>query len=1069
MRSLAALALVVTLAHGCLAQGRFTTGALECEMRGGTITFLRTVGGDVLAAGSEVRVLSGLRRLEGDLTPAADTGETAQADLPVERSWPELVGKGKGRMSVRIEADAGGEGLVLRQSGESDAGLHAVRWGITGIPLDYSILVPGHSGLKLTRDAPGSSFEYSYPMSWEAQFVIIEGKGGGFWVWAEDPLSQYKSLRIWKRADCWEMAFETQNLAPFADKTSIASVKWRLAAYKGDWRVPARQYRDWAHKAFGLTRIEDQQPEWVRDIRLLVICGMDLKLLDTMAERFDATQTCLYVPDWRVDGYDRNYPDYTAKDGLTAFLDRAHQLGFRVMLHVNYFGCDPKNPEYERFEKYHARDPFSGEKLWWTWPYPHKLEPGEEPAIKFAYINPASSEWRKLFVSRMVELCTKYPVDALHLDQTLCIWNHAGGMIDGMTMAEGNIAEHQELRMALPHVALSGEGLNEVTFRHEAFAQRHAWGLNHSEGTWHTSWLRCAHAVSSYLLRPYTIINGYLGQCPPENSQLYAAWMEAYSHWGVIPTWSRPTVNSLESPVGFEQQLMTEALFYQNQRLGPDTDGDWPEGTRFAFRAADGTPAWNVSDQGFALLSGPEREMVSRTITGVSSYTGAGSVVGWRAYNERQVFGLDPSNWYAVSPEPGDPHAFHVTSLPPDTRPARITLHQDVAVISTLDTGRSIARFADLIDRARTGYTVYDGGGEEFTGALGGTDCGASFQLTGTELLSLHPPWRAQRKNPNTGVLEASGTGTVYAKFQVKLPSAGEPKFLSRVFMDKGAIGPGKTDGVTFTVDVSDGETTLKAQKHATESEPVPLELDLTELRGKTVTVTLSGDTGPSRQATFDWGRWENPRIERDRQTPGVMTLVSPIAWRYALGKGDPELKRTGENTYEVSAVFPGAVCLVSGDPLAVDPPCDMTKMPFSVAFVSESGEELHSPQYAGASVAEAAVGGVSRKGFTAHPPNHGQTHIQFLVNLAETAVAFHSFVGLRDGSRSEGCVFRVLVNGEEVASRKMMPGQWEEISADLTPWAEKTILFSLVTDSDGPFNYDWAMWGEPRVDVVRK
>ena len=50
-----------------------------------------------------------------------------------------------------------------------------------------------------------------------------------------------------------------------------------------------------------------------------------------------------------------------------------------------------------------------------------------------------------------------------------------------MTMAEGNIALHRQLREALPGVALSGEGLNEVTYRHEAFAQRHAWGLRHAE------------------------------------------------------------------------------------------------------------------------------------------------------------------------------------------------------------------------------------------------------------------------------------------------------------------------------------------------------------------------------------------------------------------------------------------------------------------------------------------------------------------------------------------------------------------------------------------------------------
>ena len=29
----------------------------------------------------------------------------------------------------------------------------------------------------------------------------------------------------------------------------------------------------------------------------------------------------------------------------------AHALGFRVMPHVNYFGCDPENPLYEQFKQ----------------------------------------------------------------------------------------------------------------------------------------------------------------------------------------------------------------------------------------------------------------------------------------------------------------------------------------------------------------------------------------------------------------------------------------------------------------------------------------------------------------------------------------------------------------------------------------------------------------------------------------------------------------------------------------------------------------------------------------------
>ena len=48
-----------------------------------------------------------------------------------------------------------------------------------------------------------------------------------------------------------------------------------------------------------------------------------------------------------------------------------------------------------------------------------------------------------------------------------------------------------------------------------------------------------------------------------------------------------------------------------------------------------------------------------------------------------------------------------------------------------------------------------------------------------------------------------------------------------------------------------------------------------------------------------------------------------------------------------------------------------------------------------------------------------------------------------------------------------MLPGHWEPLTADLSPWAGKPIVLALTTDSDGPFTCDWAAWGEPRIEVA--
>lgn len=1024
------LILCVALLIAGVSLGRaaqLSAGEMRLTTESAVITALTDTRGNLYAKSPETRDLGAVHTLKGDL-PAPDT---------------------------RFTYDAPAREVTIEQAGQAEGGLHGVQWGIAGVPLDYSILVPGSSGIKLERNSPVSHMQFGYPLGWECQFVIVHGPKGGFWVWAEDAEGRYKNLQVWKRNGGWDLAFETQSLAPFAAQTSLRSVKWRLGLIGPDWTEATDKYRRWAAANYHLTGVGDQQPAWVKDIRTLVICGMELDRLDELAAAMDPKQTVLYVPGWRRDGYDRNYPDYTALPELAPFLARAHALGFRVMLHVNYFGCDPKNELYAQFEKLQVHDPFSHEALWWVWP-------PEQPDIKFAYINPASKAWRDLFVSRMKELCTRYPVDALHLDQTLCIWNDDAGLVDGMTMLEGNIAEHRELRAALPNVALSGEGLNEVTCRYEAFAQRHAMGINHTDGTWDRSRLAMSHPVSSMILRPFTVINGYLGMTSPANSQLYAAWRQAYVNWGVIPTFGWPQPGQLKAPQDFTRQLLDEIHFFQRERVDPDFAHPWPADAAFAYRTAAGNTAKYVVDNGWRFVAGKD-EIVARTVTGAEEITGPGSIPGWLGYNDQRSFGLRADHWYPWVPEPRDPKAFHVADLPPGLELAAVTCTDEIARIMTRDRQEALW-ISDLVQGGRCGYTVFDGEGEEIDGPLNESKAGASFVPQGQDIW-LHPPWKATRKNPQTGVLEAAGTGLVYCRMRVKLPADSQPRFTSEVYMDKGAVGEGKTDGVVFSVEATDGQQTRRAELHTAVVEPQPLELDLREFAGKDVTVKLAGDPGPQRSATFDWARWRAPRIVLSRHLTGTATIVSPSPWTAVLTpQGQAQPQTTGD-TLRVASVFPGSIFLLNRPLQPVSLPCDLTGLQFIPTFVDANGTALTNPQYATAVVQDTTVGGVTKRGFFAHPPSHGQTRMDFPVTLPANVQRLTVSAGLRDGSKSQGCLFIVEATGQELARKLMLPGQWQELTADLKPFAGQAIVLSLVTDANGEFNFDWGGWGAPRLE----
>ncbi|MHC4399106.1 MAG: DUF6259 domain-containing protein, partial [Planctomycetota bacterium] len=715
----------------------------------------------------------GIHRVEA--THRASTTEAGRADGVFRAGRVTLRYGGFGDLDgadarCTFHVEPASRDVVLEQHCASSApGVWGVSWTIADVPLDYAILVPGHSGVRITASSPGRKHQFDYPMSWEAQLVVVEGEDHGFYAWADDVDGRFKRLVVERGDDGWRLSLFSINFAPFDALTACDSVAWHLNVYRGDWRVPARRYREWAEASLRPTPVERQRPAWVSDVRTMVIMGLDTELLEALATRLDPGQTVVYVPGWRAAGYDRDYPVYDEPlEQLKPFVDSAHRLGFRVMLHVNYFGVDPLNPLYEKFGPYQCRSPWgTHEKQWWHWTR-------AEPEIRFAYINPALKAWRDYFTEAMVKLCGDYQIDALHLDQTLCLYNDHNGLIEGMSTIDGNVALHLQLREALPDVALSGEGLNEITYRHEAFAQRHAWGLNHADGTWDRRRLALAHPISSYLFRPYTVINGYLGCAPPTSGQLYAAWNEAYEHWGVIPT-LKPSRAQIGQPAGFSRQFFDEAAFWQRERLAVDLEGPWPPDVAFGFRTADGRRAVRTVDGRF--LCG-DRE-ISRTVTGVNQLETPGTIRGWRAYDQHRLVGVDPERWYACFNDPRPQDVFHVTDLPADLIAEAMIAWDDAAMVRTRSRSTVVADLAAMLDRAACGSRPFEGEPLETAGPLAAPD-GARFESHGDALFA-HPPWMAKRTNPKTGAEESGGSGVAYARFTVDLPSDGSLKLLADV------------------------------------------------------------------------------------------------------------------------------------------------------------------------------------------------------------------------------------------------------------------------------------------------
>ena len=194
-------------------------------------------------------------------------------------------------------------------------------------------------------------------------------------------------------------------------------------------------------------------------------------------------------------------------------------------------------------------------------------------------------------------------------------------------------------------MALSGEGLNEITCQYEHFAQRHIWSMDHVHRTWDDRQVAMSHAISSAVLAPYTQIYGYLGMANPNDTAFFNVWRRAYEHFGVLPTYNWPAKAQLDQLSGPTAALLEQARFFQKYQPTADFDAPWQSEDLFVYRLKGGGQARFRRDQGVAFeahLPGQAPQVLERRIEGVSEATLPGSIPGWPAFDAEKIIGLNP-------------------------------------------------------------------------------------------------------------------------------------------------------------------------------------------------------------------------------------------------------------------------------------------------------------------------------------------------------------------------------------------------------------------------------------------
>ena len=487
-----------------------------------------------------------------------------------------VFSQGSNELILTIEIEPMTGDLLIAGSGEADtAGVYGLQWGCDNIDItNVDLILPAHGGQVITASSPFESKRYTYPELWEAQLAIVQGEQGGFFVRGTDKTFQAKRFNCVKNSEELTLGFQTHNQAPWDALHTVQSVVWRFNTYAGDYRVPAQIYRDWMEEAFEPWRLSDV-PSWVEDIGLVIMVGGYSTFLrdwePRLSEQVDPNKTLIYLVSWRKDGHDRNYPDYTPREGFADWITTVRDLGYRVMLHANLVGLSPYHPLYAEFQQYQFRSPWdNGSLIGWRW------RETDNPK-RHAWINNASSKFRDLLVSRLQEVWEECPVDAFHLDISHVVINDANGLIEGLNAAQGNVLMHKQLAEAMPGVVFSGEHLHEVTFFRESFAQR--WRLP-QEST--------PHPISSFLFSPYTRAYGYLGIATAWIDPVrYQAYLDSYESWGVLPTLQGGDL--YQDPYHpLTQQVLDTARQWQDLGLRPDFEADWGADALFQYTSQAG-------------------------------------------------------------------------------------------------------------------------------------------------------------------------------------------------------------------------------------------------------------------------------------------------------------------------------------------------------------------------------------------------------------------------------------------------------------------------------------------------
>ncbi len=436
-------------------------------------------------------------------------------------------------------------------------GLQAVGWRVPIHP-EATVILPVVNGMRIPSDAPHPpSARFPWPFKWEAQLAIAQRGESSMMIHCEDRAMQFKALRLIRKEDRTELCFEGEPPGPLWENRTAGGLEWRINVYRGEWKAPAKRYRDWMAKVYDLADKRRTRPAWVERITLAMCwCPANELLLDRLAAAHPPDETLIHLSHhWRTEKYDVNYPDYTPSEQGLKFAVKAREMGFHVMPHFNYWAVYYKHPFYQQVRDFQIRSVTKNEPEGWHWP------PDTHDYTRMAYIHPGLGIWRNKLIDVVLDVCNKVGTDAAFIDQTLCTWNTDNGLVEGMNTIEGLRWLQEEFATVRPGLVLIGEGLNEISFQRQCFAQAH---IHEGWGKLEPKHVEAAHPICSFLWAGHAKLIGYHHLSPTQEG--FELGIELYERMSALPTIITGDPKDLKDPSPEVKRILDRAKQERSHR-----------------------------------------------------------------------------------------------------------------------------------------------------------------------------------------------------------------------------------------------------------------------------------------------------------------------------------------------------------------------------------------------------------------------------------------------------------------------------------------------------------------------